>query len=179
MKRLNFLNRFSSLLGITVIAPSILASCSTNEPETEATTTIVSDEEEILTEEEIQYNLLKENTAGNGKFLQGRTLYVDVTHENYTSLNTVGEFINDPENYILILRKSEDLFQTFSNCCPHSGTSNRWSYSQGNFRCANHGNSYGTNNANTVRCGSGRTSGNLKQYNTSLNQDILTIDFDS
>ena len=167
MNRLNFLEKISSLLGITIITTTVLESCNSKELE-----------EDVLTEEEIFYNDLKNKTAENGKYLDGRTLYLDITHDTFSSLNTVGEFVNDFDNYILILRKSEDIFQTFSNCCPHLGTFNQWSYSNGRFRCANHGNTYGTSNSNIAHCGSRSTSGNLKQYQTSRNQDILVINFD-
>lgn len=171
MNRTSFLQKISALIGITVVTTPIVESCSSsNLPE---------EEEVVLTEDEVQYNDLKNKTAENGKYLDGRVLYIDINHQNFSSLNTVGEFINDFENYILILRKSQDLFQAFSNCCPHLGTFNQWSYSNGRFRCSNHGNSYGTSNANVVGCGSRSTSGNLKQYSTTLNQDLLIIDFES
>lgn len=169
MDRLNFIQKFSSFLGISIVSTTLLESCTSNPEE----------EEIVLTEEEILYNSLKEKTSEHGKFLDGRILYIDVTHEDFSDLNTVGEFINDSDNYILILRKTVDVFQVFSNCCPHLGTTNQWSYNQGSFRCANHGNSYGTGTQNIARCGSRSTSGNLKQYQTMINQDILTIDFDS
>lgn len=169
MDRYHFIQKISSLFGIGLVVSSVTTSCSANEP---------IEEETPLTEEEIKYLELKEKTAENGKYLEDRLLYIDITHENFSSLNTVDEFVNDFDNYILILRKSEELFQTFSNCCPHLGTFNQWSYSNGRFRCANHGNSYGTSNANIARCGSRSTSGNLKQYPTTRNQDILIIDFD-
>ena len=170
MKRLEFLYRIGSVFGITTLSSSLLESCKSNDPEEEIVT---------LSEDEVIYNDLKNKTANNGKYLDGRILYLDITHDNFSSLNTVGEFVNDFDNYVLILRKSEDLFQSFSNCCPHLGTFNQWSYSNGRFRCSNHGNTYGTSNSNIVQCGSRSTSGNLKQYQTSRNQDILIVDFDS
>ncbi|MEN8805707.1 MAG: Rieske 2Fe-2S domain-containing protein [Wenyingzhuangia sp.] len=169
MNRLNFLKQISSLFGISIITTYTLESCNSNE---------LDEDQNVLTEDEIIYNDLKNKTTENGKYLDGRILYVDITHDNFSSLNTVGEFVNDYDNYILILRKSDDLFQTFSNCCPHLGTFNQWSYSNGSFRCSNHGNRYGTANGAISNCGSGRTSGNLKQYVTTINQDILIVDFE-
>ena len=96
-----------------------------------------------------------------------------------SALSEVGNFVNDTDNYVLLLRKTEEDIKAFSNCCPHLGTSNRWSYSNGKFRCANHGNSYGTGTGFIANCSSNSTSGNLKQYDVSLNQDILTVDFDT
>ena len=171
MRRSDFLNRFLILIGIS--SPNILInSCSLEEEDT-------NEDVEVLSEEEIIYQQLKDKTAETGNFLDGKLLYVDITNENYSSLSEVGNFVNDNDNYVLLLRKTEDDFKAFSNCCPHLGTSNRWSYSNGKFRCANHGNSYGTGTGFIANCSSNTTSGNLKQYDVSLNQDILTVDFDT
>ena len=171
MRRSDFLNRFLVLIGIS--SPSILLnSCSLVDDET-------NEEFEVLSEEEITYQQLKDKTAETGSYLEGKLLYVDITNDNYSSLSEVGNFINDTDNYVLLLRKTEEDIKAFSNCCPHLGTSNRWSYSNGKFRCANHGNSYGTGTGFIANCSSNTTSGNLKQYDVSLNQDILTVDFDT
>ena len=171
MRRSDFLNRFLVLIGIS--SPSILLnSCSLVDDET-------NEEFEVLSEEEITYQQLKDKTAETGSYLEGKLLYVDITNDNYSSLSEVGNFVNDTDNYVLLLRKTEEDIKAFSNCCPHLGTSNRWSYSNGKFRCANHGNSYGTGTGFIANCSSNTTSGNLKQYDVSLNQDILTVDFDT
>jgi Rieske Fe-S protein len=176
MNRLNFLKKIGSFVGITFLTSSLLEACSSSKPEEEI---LLTEEEIPLTEDEILYNEWKNKTAENGKYLDGRNLYIDVTHEKFSSLKMPGEFVNDFDNYILILRKTESLFQVFSNCCPHLGTFNQWSYLEGRFRCSNHGNSYGTSKAGIARCGSGSTSGNLKQYQTTQNQDLLIVDFES
>ena len=171
MRRSDFLNRFLVLIGIS--SPSILLnSCSLVDDE-------MNEEVEVLSEEEIIYQQLKDKTAKTGSYLEGKLLYVDITNDNYSSLSEVGNFVNDTDNYVLLLRKTEEDIKAFSNCCPHLGTSNRWSYSNGKFRCANHGNSYGTGTGFIANCSSNTTSGNLKQYDVSLNQDILTVDFDT
>lgn len=171
MRRSDFLNRFLVLIGIS--SPSILLnSCSLVDDE-------MNEEVEVLSEEEIIYQQLKNKTAETGSYLEGKLLYVDITNDNYSSLSEVGNFVNDTDNYVLLLRKTEEDIKAFSNCCPHLGTSNRWSYSNGKFRCANHGNSYGTGSGFMANCSSNSTSGNLKQYDVSINQDILTVDFDT
>ena len=172
MKRAVFINRILLFFGFSSSA-ILMDSCATEEVDD------VSEEVEILSEEEIRYQELKEKTAKTGNFLDGKILYVDITNDNYSSLSEVGNFVNDTDNYVLLLRKTEEDFKAFSNCCPHLGTSNRWSYSNGSFRCANHGNSYGTGSGFVANCSSNSTSGNLKQYQTALNQDILIIDFDN
>ena len=171
MKRSDFLNRFLILIGIS--SPNILLnSCSVEEDNT-------NEEIKVLSEEEILYQQLKDKTAETGSYLEEKLLYVDITNDNYSSLSEVGNFVNDTDNYVLLLRKTEEDIKAFSNCCPHLGTSNRWSYSNGKFRCANHGNSYGTGSGFMANCSSNSTSGNLKQYDVSINQDILTVDFDT
>lgn len=171
MKRSDFLNRFLVLIGISF--PSILLnSCTANKDD-------INEEIEALSEEEILYNELKDKTAETGSFLEGKLLYVDITNDNYSSLSEVGNFVNATDNYVLLLRKTDKEIKAFSNCCPHLGTTNRWSYTNGSFRCANHGNSFGTGNGFVANCSSNSTSGNLKQYNTVLNQDILIVDFNS
>jgi len=172
MKRAFFINRILLFFGFSSAA-ILMDSCVTEEVDE------VSEEVEVLSEEEIRYQELKEKTAKTGNFLDGKLLYVDITNDNYSSLSEVGNFVNDTDNYVLLLRKTEGDFKAFSNCCPHLGTSNRWSYSNGSFRCANHGNSYGTGSGFVANCSSNSTSGNLKQYQTTLNQDILIIDFDN
>ena len=50
MDRLNFIQKFSSFLGISIVSTTLLESCTSNPEE----------EEIVLTEEEILYNSLKE-----------------------------------------------------------------------------------------------------------------------
>ncbi|MDB4267475.1 Rieske 2Fe-2S domain-containing protein [Flavobacteriaceae bacterium] len=169
MKRIYFIKKISSLLGVSITSSLVLNSCEIEDE--------IIDEEVELTEQELLYNDLKGKTAESGFFLEKKILYIDITNKRYSQLNTVGEFINDSENYVLLLRKTEENILALSNCCPHLGTTNRWSYSNGGFRCANHGNSYGTGTGFVSNCSSNSTSGNLKQYNTELNQDILKVDF--
>lgn len=172
MNRINFIKKISSLLGIGIVIPASVESCSSPDP-------MEQEVESSLSPEEIIYNDLKSKTSQNGFYLESRLLYIDITSERYSALNTVGEHINDTDQYILLLRKDSTTIQAFSNCCPHRGTANLWSYSNGSFRCGNHGNRYGTSSGSIANCGSGRTSGNLKQYETSINQDIVTVNFDS
>lgn len=130
-----------------------------------------------LSEEELAYLDLKNKTKETGFYLTGKTLSIDLTHERYGLLQTVGNFVNDLDHYILILRKTETDIIVNSNCCPHLGTINQWSYDGSKFRCGNHGNSFGTSGLNGFAgCSAGRTSGQLKQYPTEWEQDILTID---
>jgi len=173
MKRALFIKKVLVFLGITSSSTLLLSSCEAEEREEEMPL------EEEFSEEEQAYLDLKEKTKEDGFLLDGKLLYIDITNDLYTKLQNTGEFINDTDNYVLLLRKTDETILAFSNCCPHLGTSNRWSYSNGSFRCANHGNSFGTGTGFVANCSSNSTSGNLKQYTTLLDQDILTVDFDS
>ena len=170
MKRALFIKKVLVFLGITSSSTLLLSSCEAEEE---------MPVEEELSEEEQAYLDLKEKTKKDGFLLDGKLLYIDITNDLYSKLQNTGEFINDSNNYVLLLRKTDETIQAFSNCCPHLGTSNRWSYTNGSFRCANHGNSFGTGTGFVANCSSNSSSGNLKQYTTLLNQDILTVDFDS
>jgi len=173
MKRALFIKKVLVFLGITSSSTLLVSSCEAEEREEEMPL------EEELSEEEQAYLELKEKTKEDGFLLDGKLLYIDITNDLYSKLQNTGEFINDTDHYVLLLRKTDETILAFSNCCPHLGTSNRWSYSNGSFRCANHGNSFGTGTGFVANCSSNSTSGNLKQYNTLLNKDILTVDFDS
>ena len=106
MKRSVFLNRILLFLGF----PSsnvLLNSCSIVDTK--------ENNEEILSEEEILYKNLKEKTAETGNYLEGKILYVDITNENYSKLSDVGSFVNDTDNYTLLLRNTEQEIKAFSN----------------------------------------------------------------
>jgi nitrite reductase/ring-hydroxylating ferredoxin subunit len=167
VNRTLFIKKILVFLGITSSSSQLIFSCKTEE------------NDDVLTEEEKTYLYLKEKTSENGFFLDGKLLYIDTSNDLYSKLQNIGEFINDTNHYVLLLRKTEDKILALSNCCPHLGTSNRWSYSNGSFRCANHGNNYGTGDGSVANCSSNITSGNLKQYTVLINKDILTVDFDT
>ena len=116
------------------------------------------------------------NTQTNsGIVSSGNNITIDLTNSNFSSLSSPGDFINLTSVGVLLLKISNSEFRAFDNCCPHSGTKNDWSYSNQEFRCGTHGNSYGIDGNNIVNCGSAATSGDLKNYTTSLAGDSLTI----
>ena len=116
------------------------------------------------------------NTQTNsGIVSSGNNITIDLTNSNFSSLSSPGDFINLTSVGVLLLKISNSEFRAFDNCCPHSGTKNDWSYSNQEFRCGTHGNSYGIDGNNIVNCGSASTSGDLKSYSTSLAGDSLTI----
>jgi phenylpropionate dioxygenase-like ring-hydroxylating dioxygenase large terminal subunit len=75
---------------------------------------------------------------------------------------------------ILVLRISNTSFRAFSNCCPHQGTKNQWSYTNSKFRCGDHGNSYDLDGT-ISSCNSGKNSGALTSYEATLNGNTLNI----
>ncbi|MGB1535634.1 MAG: hypothetical protein ACPG84_06325, partial [Flavobacteriaceae bacterium] len=73
MRRSDFLNSFLVLIGIS--SPSILLkSCS---PEEDG----INEEVEVLSEEEIIYQQLKDKTTETGSYLEGKLLYVDISND--------------------------------------------------------------------------------------------------
>ena len=108
---------------------------------------------------------------------EGNTLTISMEHPKFQELKTPGNFINDLENGVLVLRKNEESIIAVNNCCPHQGSRSRWQYlGDGKFLCTNHGNRFDTGEGNTTACNSNRTSGNLKQYPASFEEAIITID---
>ncbi len=113
--------------------------------------------------------------SNNGIEKSGNTLTLDLTNSTFNGIVNPGNFINITSEGVLLLKISNTEFRAFDNCCPHSGSRNAWSYSNDEFVCATHGNSFGINGNNIVNCGEAATSGDLKTYSTSLSGDLLTI----
>ena len=74
-----------------------------------------------------------------------------------------------------VLKISNTEFRAFDNCCPHNGSQNSWSYSNNEFTCGTHGNSFNIDGSDVKDCNSGATSGGLKKYDASLSGDTLTV----
>jgi nitrite reductase/ring-hydroxylating ferredoxin subunit len=139
--------------------------------------TVGENNEDPLSEEESRYHEVKELSQPNGYYYENKLLYIDLSNENYGSLEEISAFVNDLENGLLLLRKNTDTIMAFDNCCPHLGTRNQWAYSNNRFRCNNHGNSFGIGEGFTSFCSSNSTSGNLKQFPVKIYKDIILIDF--
>ena len=108
---------------------------------------------------------------------EGNTLTISMDHSKFQELKTAGNFINDLENGVLVLRKDAESIIAVSNCCPHQGSRSRWQYlGEGKFLCTNHGNRFDIGEGNIASCNSNRTSGNLKQYPASFEEALITID---
>ena len=168
MKRKKFIGNLCPALLLSMLSVPILYSCSKEDNEKT---------EEELSEEEAEYLALKEKVAENGFYTAGKKLHIDLTHLTYKPLGVIENFVNDLENGLLLLRKDEENYMAFDNCCPHLGSRNLWTYNNNKFRCNNHGNSFGIASGYTSYCSSNSNSGNLKQYPLSVYKDLLTVNF--
>jgi len=122
-------------------------------------------------------NEVDEILLAEGIKREGNTLTISMEHSKFQELKTPGNFINDLDNGVLILRKDAESIVAVSNCCPHQGSRSRWQYlGEGKFLCTNHGNRFDIGAGNTAACNSNRTSGNLRQYPASFEEAIITID---
>ena len=134
--------------------------------------TSCSKSEDISEKEDIDDVLL-----ADGIKREGNILTISMEHAKYQELKSAGNFINDLENGVLVLRKDAGSIIAVSNCCPHQGSRSRWQYlGEGKFLCTNHGNRFDIAQGNTAECNSNRTSGNLKQYPASFKDAVITVD---
>ena len=95
----------------------------------------------------------------------GSVFTIDLTHSNFSSLSSVGGWMNGYSIGLsmLFLRISSDHIQAYTNVCPHQGTQNQWSLQTGNiFRCANHNYSFDSSceTSNSLPCFSTNIDGN-------------------
>ncbi len=165
MKREEFLKSICPALGLSMLAAqATLLSCSKAE-----------EEPVVSTPQDTPYDALISKTGTKGYFEEGKNVYINLQHPSYTSLKTIGKFVNDETNGILLVRDSETTIMAFDNCCPHQGTRNRWSFANNRFTCGNHGYSFGTESGQIASCNSNAQFGNLKAYVTTLTKDLGTI----
>ncbi len=92
----------------------------------------------------------------------GSTVTLDLSNSTFSNLTNPGDFINLLSINIIILKISNTEFRAFDNCCPHNGSQNSWSYSNNEFTCGTHGNSFNIDGSDVKDCNSGATSGGLK-----------------
>ena len=74
-----------------------------------------------MSEEEENYLKFKELIGAQGSYTEGKKLYIDLSHQRYEAVKLVGDFVNDLDNGLLILRKDEENYLAFDNCCPTLG----------------------------------------------------------
>jgi nitrite reductase/ring-hydroxylating ferredoxin subunit len=110
------------------------------------------------------------NNDGVGFVQDGNVYTIDLTSSNFSSLTTVGGWMNGYSLglQMLFLRISSDTIQAYSNACPHNGTRNLWELNGDNFRCNDHGNSYSSSDCSG-------NSGSLNCYNSLIEGDSLIV----
>ena len=110
-----------------------------------------------------------DNNNQLGFSYSGSIFTIDLTHPNFSSLSSVGGWMNGYSIGLsmLFLRISSDHIQAYTNVCPHEGTQNQWSLQSENiFRCANHNFSFDST------C---ETSSSLPCYSTNIDGDNLIV----
>jgi nitrite reductase/ring-hydroxylating ferredoxin subunit len=167
MKRRNFLKHTCPTVTFAFFGLSFIEACSKPDDEISSYGTGSINSSTDTYGSDVQTN--------NGIEKSGNTLTLDLTNSTFNSIVNAGDFINITSEGLLLLKIANTEFRSFDNCCPHSGSKNAWSYSNEEFVCATHGNSFGINGNNIVNCGEAATSGDLKTYSTSLSGDSLTI----
>ena len=92
-------------------------------------------------------------------------LEINLDDDRFKDLKQIGGWLNFTSENILLVRISDDEIRVFDNACPHQGARNRWSFDGSNFTCSNHGRSFSASCTGSLRC-----------YDTSIDENILTVD---
>ena len=92
-------------------------------------------------------------------------LEINLDDDRFKDLKQIGGWLNFTSENILLVRISDDEIRVFDNACPHQGARNRWSFDGSNFTCSNHGRSFSASCTGSLRC-----------YETSIAENILTVD---
>lgn len=106
---------------------------------------------------------------GTGYTKLGNEYTIDITHSNFSTLNTVGNWMNGKSLGIpaLFLRISSTQLQAYTNVCPHQGHQ-EWTYNNNLFKCsrtgANHGREFSDDCNSALTC-----------YNPTLDGNTLTL----
>lgn len=167
MKRREFTKKACPALVLTIVGSAFLDSCQST-----------SDEPVIIVPQEEKEYVDRIRSIGPTGYLQVQSnVYFNLNHVAYSKLLTAGNFVNDLDLGVLLLRQSNSSLLAFDNCCPHLGSKNQWTFQNNRFKCNNHGNSFGIESAQTVYCNSNRVNGNLRSFKSILYKDLLMVDF--
>ena len=93
-------------------------------------------------------------------------LIIDISDNDFESIQAVGGWLNYTSKNILLIRISESEVRVFDNRCPHQGNRDKWSYDGSTFECGYHNNTF-----------SDSCTGSLVCYDSSLEGNTLTINF--
>jgi Rieske Fe-S protein len=111
----------------------------------------------------------------SGFEVNGNTITVDLSNANFSDISEPGGYTNILTAGVLLLRISTTEIAAYDNCCPHDGTRNQWYRTGNNWVCDDHGNSFSSDGVNERSCNSGATSGGLKKFTTTLNNNTLVV----
>lgn len=120
---------------------------------------------EACSSEDDSQEIIRTNENQPGQITSRGDLEINLDDDRFKDLKQIGGWLNFTSENILLVRISDDEIRVFDNACPHQGARNRWSFDGSNFTCSNHGRSFSANCTGSLRC-----------YDTSIDENILTVD---
>lgn len=120
--------------------------------------------EACSTEDDPSADINNSNTSST--VTPSEPLIIDISDNDFESIQAVGGWLNYTSKNILLIRISESEVRVFDNRCPHQGNRDKWSYDGSTFECGYHNNTF-----------SDSCSGSLVCYDSSLEGNTLTINF--
>jgi len=179
MERRKFLQNTCPTVTFAFFGISFIQACSKSDDESSSYSSNSNNTNDGVSQSESSQSGSSSSSSGsssdNGITSSGNTVTLDLTNSTFSNLNNPGDFVNLTSVGMLVLKISDTQFRAFDNCCPHNGSKDSWSYSNEQFKCASHGNSFSIDGNDVKDCNSGATSGGLKRYNATLSGDTLTV----
>ena len=120
---------------------------------------------EACSSEDDSQEIIRINENQSGQITSRGELEINLDDDRFKDLKQIGGWLNFTSENILLVRISDDEIRVFDNACPHQGARNRWSFDGSNFTCSNHGRSFSASCTGSLRC-----------YETSIDENILTVD---
>ena len=120
---------------------------------------------EACSSEDDSQEIIRTNENQPGQITSRGDLEINLDDDRFKDLKQIGGWLNFTSENILLVRISDDEIRVFDNACPHQGARNRWSFDGSNFTCSNHGRSFSASCTGSLRC-----------YDTSIDENILTVD---
>ena len=120
---------------------------------------------EACSSEDDSQEIIRINENQSGQITSRGELEINLDDDRFKDLKQIGGWLNFTSENILLVRISDDEIRVFDNACPHQGARNRWSFDGSNFTCSNHGRSFSASCTGSLRC-----------YDTSIDENILTVD---
>lgn len=141
MERKDFLQKFAIGGSLLLTTPILFNSCSDDE------------------------DLIGDTDPGEN----GDEVTVDLSHEDFSNLGTVGGFAYSGD--IIIIRSSESNYIALSKICTHQGCTVSYNHDESQLPCPCHGSVYNTSGGVV----NGPAEESLVKYNVTKEGDILTI----